>query len=103
MTAQSEAMGAIVVNEYILPITSIRLRDGAFEIRATVQGPVPAVSSKNYTVHDDQGAVVYRSDGEHEIQWCDLNSGSQLVLFVILSVVGKQSERIGWVTRAFNG
>lgn len=89
----SQHRGSLVVDELVLPIVDIRLRGEAFVLTAHVRGPVRAVDGRSgYTVHDEGGAVVYRSTGPHPgFSWPALKAGSELYVTANIDVIGKTS------------
>lgn len=83
--------GAVVVDEYVLPVREVRLEDGAFVIYATVTGPSRAVHATSYTVHDDMGAVVFRSDVHSmPLNWGAVPAHADLTLVVTIRCYNRE-------------
>ena len=70
--------GAISVDEIIVPIVDIFLDDLKIWIIATAPGPIPAVNTSNYTVHDRQGRTVFRGVEIGGLTWDAVTLGHWL-------------------------
>jgi len=82
--------GAIVVDELVIPITDVRLRDGCIHIYGELTGPVPARDVDAYSVHDETGGVIYRvHDKAQGLLWEAVPAGDTLAVIVPISVVDK--------------
>lgn len=55
--------GTVVVDERPFPITDIYLAFGQFHVVFVVRGPSPPIEGREWTVHDPDGGLVYRSIG----------------------------------------
>lgn len=85
-----EALGALVVDEVVVPVTGVRLDRGAFVTTAYVRGPVPAVDSTDYVLLGMDGRVVYRSArGVNRVQWPALRPGDTLRVVLASEVAGR--------------
>jgi hypothetical protein len=83
--------GAVVADEFVLPVREVRLEDGAFVIYAVVIGPSRAVSATSYTVHDDRGTVVFRSDTTSSpLEWGPVAPGDLMTLVVTIRCYNRQ-------------
>ena len=65
--------GTVVIAGHQLAVTSVRLKDGRFEIMAEKQGPVPALTDEPATVFGEDGRGILqggmftvREIGSHE-------------------------------------
>lgn len=86
-----DPIGALVVNEIVVPVHRITLERGVFVLHASVRGPAPAVDTTSYTVHGNDGVVVYRSQGQR-LRWPRLKSRDQLDLVVNAAVIDRESR-----------
>jgi len=81
--------GAIAVDEIIVPIVDIFLDDLKIWIVATAPGPIPAVSTTAYTVHDRQGRVVFRGCEIGGLVWNEVTLGHWLSVELPIVVVDR--------------
>lgn len=72
------AIGSVVVDEVVFPITAVRLTGGKFQITAEARGPMPLVRLANYVVQGDDGRTVYRSSRTDMITVGPLGKGESL-------------------------
>lgn len=86
----------MIVDEIIIPITDIRLRNGMFRISASKPGPLPAVEATDYVVCDEGGAVVYRSiEGQlGRLSWGRIESNTTLTIVVEVVVEMKVARSL---------
>lgn len=89
-------LGALVVDEVAVPIRSLRLRGGELLVDAHLRGPAAPVEARAYTLHGDDGQVVYRSTSANDgtIRWPRLHPGDSLAVTVRVRVDGRES--LGW-------
>ena len=86
-------LGALVVDEVVVPVHRVTLDRGAFVLHCHLAGPAPAVASTHYTVHDAQGAVVYRSARDQTVWWSQLHDRDTLTVSVRAEVLGRAAFR----------
>ncbi|HET7055735.1 MAG TPA: hypothetical protein VFI12_04680 [Thermomicrobiales bacterium] len=55
------AFGSLVIDEWIFPVTGVRLTGGKVRIAAEIEGPTPEISLNTYVVQGDDGRTVYQS------------------------------------------
>jgi hypothetical protein len=92
------ANGSLVVNEIILPLRDIRVRDGMIWFVASKSGPLPATRAKFWVVIDEQGAVVVRCNAP--IEWGEVTDG--VTVTVPLAINGHEAEAGGKVADALH-
>lgn len=88
-------IGALVVDEQILPITDLRLADGKLQITAYACGPLPRIRVANYVVHGNDGVVVYRSSRDEATTVGPLNEDETLTFTVNVEITGRIAGPLG--------
>jgi hypothetical protein len=86
------ARGSVVVDELVVPIVDMWLADGMLVFAAEVWGPVRAVSTGDYRLHDRDGGLVFRAYGISGLTWPEVPAGSRLVVTCEVSIRGKTAH-----------
>lgn len=79
-------LGALVVDELIIPVVDVYLGSGAFITTAHLYGPIRAGDSTDYVLMDRAGRTVYRSAGRNRLFWPALPEGAQLMVTTEMQV-----------------
>lgn len=85
----ARARGSVVINEMILPVVDIALRDGGLlvTVARVIGQDTPAGSTDSYTLMDDSGRVVGR--GRQHIEWPEMVAGDVLQTELFIRLEGK--------------
>lgn len=79
-------LGALVVDELIVPVTDLYLSDRAFCAVADIAGPVRAVDTTDYVLCDRSGGTVYRTAGRNRLAWPRMEQGAQIRIMTDLRI-----------------
>jgi hypothetical protein len=91
-------MGSVMVDEQVFPIIGLRIYREGFRITAEARGPLPCISLTDYTVHGEDGTVVYRSAGREPLTIGPLDEKSSLTFHLNLTINGRTAQPGGPVT-----
>jgi hypothetical protein len=95
MDVTGTTIGALVVDEQVLPITDLRLTGGKLQITAYARGPLPRIRVANYVVHGNDGIVVYRSSRDETTAIGPLNEDDSLTFTVDVEIAGRVAGPLG--------
>lgn len=87
-------LGSMVIDELIIPITEIRFQNGLIQVHGDIRGPLPAVNTSNWTVHDQDGGLVTRVLN-CPLQWGEIDAFQNLHVVGYISVLNKIAQGDG--------
>lgn len=83
----TSAKGSIVVNELIIPITSIWLANRRMWFQGEAWGPIPASTASGYAIHDREGATLFRiASGIDGLTWPAVPRGQHLTVIAPIAL-----------------
>lgn len=88
-------IGSVVVDEVVLPITSLRLTGGRLQIIAEARGPMPCIRLADYVVQGDDGRTVYRSSRDEAPTVGPLNDRSSVTITLAVEVANRTTRPAG--------
>lgn len=96
--SEFDSKGSLVFDEVIVPLVDIYLADGQVWFVGRTTGPVPAVHTTTYTIHDREGGIVVRVVNA-DVHWDDVETHSTLAVVVPLAIrfgtaAGKKGPRV---------
>lgn len=84
----TQPLGSLVVDEVIVPVVDLYLDHGAFVTISRLHGPLPAVDTRDYVLHDRAGRAVFRSQGHHRLAWPAMPEGGEVFITCEVRVDG---------------
>ena len=88
------ARGSITIDELVVPVIDMWLADGLLVLLAAVDGPVRAVDTRDYRVHDRSGGLVFWAHAVGGLVWPAVPSGMRLVVECPVEIAGKTAQGV---------